>query len=206
MIALVDEGLGRFKDTDSHFIKMRYAYQIVRLAHYARDWQYTVDLYNCLMPKVDRKQKSIIYYWTLGHLAGALQRLGKYPEAAYRFSCLRFCPSKRTPAYRSFLIRNNNRQKTMQLCETDAEKSTLLVLRAGGAKTFLIDDMEQVYSLDPANPQLDLMLISEVQRLKGTCTPRDRFEKRPGCRSVTAGSRCTAFAGFAKVCSPCIKR
>lgn len=168
MIALVDEGLGRFKDTDSHFIKMRYAYQMIRLAHYARDWQYTVDLYNYLLPKIDRKKPSIIYFWTLGHLAGALQKLGKYPEAAYRYSLVfRYCASKRTQAYRSFIIRNDDDwNKTVALCQNDEEKSTLLVLRAGGARTFLIQDMQEVYNLFPANPQLDLMLVSEVQELE----------------------------------------
>lgn len=168
MINLIDEGLGRFKMTDSHFIKLRYAYQMVRLAHYAHDWAYTVDLYNYLLPKIDRKKKSIIYYWALGHLAGALQKLGKYPEAAYRYALVfRYCPSKRTQAYRSFLIRNDQDwEQTLQLCQTDAERSTLLVLRAGGARTFLIEDMKAVNELDPANPQLDLMLISEVQELE----------------------------------------
>jgi hypothetical protein len=168
MLDLIDEGMGRFKDTDSHFIKMRYAYQMVRLAHYARDWQYTVDLYNYLLPKIDRKKKSILFYWTLGHLAGALRQLGKYPEAAYRYSLIfRHCASKRTQAYRSFLIRNDDDwEKTVRLCQSDAEKSTLLILRAGGARTFLLDDMYQVYDMDPANPQLDLMLISEVQELE----------------------------------------
>ncbi len=168
MIALIDEGLARFNDTKSHFVKLRYAYQIIRLAHYAHDWQYTVDLYDYLMPKIDRKKPSIVYFWTLGHLAGALQKLGKYPEAAYRFSLVfRHSPSKRAQAYRSFLIRNDDDwKKTMGLCQNDAEKSTLLVLRAGGAHTFLIDDMAEVYGLDPANPQLDLMLLSEVQELE----------------------------------------
>ena len=168
MITLIDEGLARFNDTKSHFVKLRYAYQIIRLAHYAHRWQYTVDLYDYLMPKIDRKKPSIVYYWTLGHLAGALQKLENYPEAAYRFSLIfRHCPSKRAQAYRSFLIRNDDDwEKTMRLCQNDAEKSTLLVLRAGGAKAFLIDDMTEVYDLDAANPQLDLMLVSEVQELE----------------------------------------
>lgn len=170
MLDLVQEGLGRFKDTQAPFIKMRYAYQLVRLAHYAGDYQYTVDLYNYLLPKIDRKKPSILYFWTLGHLAGALQKLGKYPEAAYRYSLVfRFCASKRAQAYRSFKIRNDEDwEQTLRLCQNDAEKSTLLVLRAGGARTFLLDDMHQVYDLDPKNPQLDLMLISEIQELEKT--------------------------------------
>jgi hypothetical protein len=168
MLDLVQEGLGRFKDTESHFLRLRYAYQIVRLAHYAGDWQYAVDLYNYLIPKVDRRRPSIAYYWTLGHLAGALQRLGKYPEAAWRYSVIfRNCASKRAQAYRSFRIRNDQDwAQTLRLCESDAEKSTLYLMRAGGSHVEAVGDMKEVYALDPTNPQLDLLLVSDVQELE----------------------------------------
>ncbi|MEO6757901.1 MAG: hypothetical protein ABIO24_00500, partial [Saprospiraceae bacterium] len=168
MQLLIDEGLGRFKDTESHFVRLRYAYQIVRLAHYKRDWQYTVDLYNYLLPKIDRRKLSIVYYWTLGHLAGALQQLGKYPEAAYRYSLIfRYCPSKRTQAYRSFVIRNDQDwTAALRMCQDDGERSTLHILRAGNARTYVVSDMQQVYALEPTNPQLDLLLMSEMQQLE----------------------------------------
>jgi hypothetical protein len=168
MQQLIREGLGRFKSTESHFLKLRYAYQIVRLAHYARQWQQTVDLYNFLMPKVDRKKPSIVFFWTMGHLAGALRQLGKYPEAAYRYSLVfRHCASKRAQAYRSFLIRNDQDwAATLKLCESDAEKSTLYILRAGGAHTYAADDMQTIYELDPRNPQIELLLVSDVQELE----------------------------------------
>ncbi|MCC7245809.1 MAG: hypothetical protein IT269_09030 [Saprospiraceae bacterium] len=168
MYALVREGLGRFKNTESHFVRLRYAYQIVRMAHYLRDWQYTVDLYNYLMPKVERKRKSIIFYWTLGHLAGALLQLGHYPEAAHRYSVIfRNCASKRESAHRSWLIRNDDDwKKALKLCESDAEKSTLHLLRAGESHTYAVPDMETIYNLEPANPQLELLLVSDVQELE----------------------------------------
>ena len=168
MYMLIREGIGRFRDTESHFIKMRYAYQIVRLAHYAQDWNYTVELYNYLMPKVDRKRYSIVFYWTLGHLAGALQKLGRYPEAAYRYSLIfRNCLSKRTQAYRSFVIRNDKDwEATLKLCTSDSEKSTLFLMRAGGSHTFAVEDMQIIQQLDEGNTQLDLLLISDVQELE----------------------------------------
>jgi hypothetical protein len=168
MQELIQEGIGRFNDTRSHFVKLRYAYQIIRLAHYARKWQQTVDLYNKLIPKIDRKKPSIVFFWTLGHLAGALQKLGKYPEAAYRYSLIfRYCGSKRAQAYRSFVIRNDADWKaTLRLCQSDAEKSTLHVIRAGGTHTYAVEDMQTVYNLDPTNPQLDLLLASDIQELE----------------------------------------
>ncbi len=168
MMDLIREGKERFYDTQSHFVRLRYAYQIVRLAHYAGAWHMTLDLYNELMPKVDRKKKSVIFYWALGHVAGAMQQLGKYPEAAYRYALIfRNCPSKRTQAYRSFKIRNDDDwQKALRLCHSDEEKSTLYVLRAGGSHTWAVADMEAIHALDPQNPQLELLLVSDVQELE----------------------------------------
>jgi hypothetical protein len=37
---------------------------------------------------------------------------------------------------------------------------------AGGSRAHLLEDMMQVYDLDPGNPQLDLMLVSEVQEIE----------------------------------------
>ncbi len=168
MQALIEEGQGRFLQTRSHFFRQRYAFQIVRLAHYARQWQQTVDLYNYLLPKYDRKRASIVYYWTLGHLAGALQQLGKYGEAAYRYSIIfRNCPSKRTQAFRSFRLRNDKDwQQALRLCQSDIERATLYILRSGTSHTFTVEDMETIYRLDPESPQLDLLLVSDVQQLE----------------------------------------
>jgi hypothetical protein len=97
-----------------------------------------------------------------------MQKLGKYPEAAYRYSIIfRNCASKRAQAYRSFKIRNDDDwQKTLKLCNSDAEKSTLYVLRAGGTHTWAVADMEAIHELDPNNPQLELLLVSDVQELE----------------------------------------
>lgn len=168
MLELIREGKDRFYDTQSAFVKLRYLYQIVRLAHYAGEYQMTVDLYDELMPKVDRKKRSEIFYWALGHLAGAMQKLGKYPEAAYRYSVIfRHCPSKRTQAFRSFKIRNDKDwEQALKLCHSNEERSTLYIMRAGGSHTWAAADMEAIYELDPSNPQLELLLVSDVQELE----------------------------------------
>lgn len=168
MQTLIEEGKIRFLQTKSHFFRQRYAYQLVRLAHYSRQWQQTVDLYNYLLPKFDRKRPSIVYYWTLGHLAGALQKLGKHAEAAYRYSLIfRYCPSKRTQAFRSFRIRNNQDwEQALRLCQSDGERATLYLMRSGTSRTFTVEDLETIYQLDPENPQINLLLVSDVQQLE----------------------------------------
>lgn len=170
MQILIEEGKGRFLQTRSHFFRLRYAYQMVRLAHYARQWQQTVDLYNYCLPKIDRKRSSIVHFWMMGHLAGALQQLGKRPEAAYRYALIfRYCPSKRTQAFRSFQLRTDQEwEKTLRLCQDDAERAALYLMRAGTTHTYTVEDLEKIYALDPANPQLDLLLVGDVQQLEKT--------------------------------------
>ncbi len=168
MQRLIEEGRERFLRTSSHFLRMRYAYQIVRLAHYAGQWQQTVDLYNFLMPKIDRRRPSILYYWTLGHLAGALQRLGKTAEAAYRYALIfRYCASKRIQAFRSFYLKDEkDRQVALRLCRDDTERATLHLLWAAKNRPLSVSDLEAIYRLEPRSPHVEIVLVGMVQEIE----------------------------------------
>lgn len=64
------------------------------------------------------------------------------------------------------MIRNDKDwEQTLKMC-TRMRKSTLYLLRAGGSHTFAVQDMQMVQNLDEGNPQLDLLLISDVQELE----------------------------------------
>ncbi|MEL6843297.1 MAG: hypothetical protein AAFP02_08785, partial [Bacteroidota bacterium] len=86
MMDLIKRGRKQFMKTDSYYIRLRYAYQLVRLAHYAQAYEQALELYDFLMPKVDSQVKSLIRYWVLGHKAGALMKLGRNVEASYLFA------------------------------------------------------------------------------------------------------------------------
>jgi hypothetical protein len=165
---LIVQGLDQFKHTESHFLRMRYAYQVVRLAHYNKNYPQVVELYNFMLPKCDRRKQSIIYYWTLGHLAGALQKMGKRPEAAYRYMLIfRNDPGKRATAHRSFNLKNDAEWKTaLSFCQDDRERASMFILRAAASKIKTIEDLKAIYALDPQNEQIGLLLVSAVQSLE----------------------------------------
>ena len=86
----------------THYIRLRYAYQMIRLAHYMKDYEYTLDLYDFFMPKIDDKN-SLIYYWIIGHRAGALRALGRNVEASYLYTQIfSKCPNRRQSAFHPF--------------------------------------------------------------------------------------------------------
>ncbi len=164
---LIDMGKRRLLKTDNHFLRLRYMYQIVRLAHYADDYEYALELYEDLDYKVD-EVPSIINWWLLAHKAGCLKRLGNHVEASYLFSkVFRHCPSKREQVYRSFYIKDDDEWKAcLRMCQSDDERTTLYALRAMDKNSRLVEEMENIYRLDPDSEHLTAMLVKEIANIE----------------------------------------
>lgn len=169
MFFWINTGRQQFKKTSSYFLKLRYAYQMIRLAHYAKDYQAVLSIYNDVMPKTE-KINSIINYWILAHKAGALRALGKRAEAAYLFAVVfRYCPSKRRQAFESFDIKTEREwQECLNFCRDDKERGALYAIRASYDKAKALEDLKELYRLDPTNEHLELLLMRETLRLEKT--------------------------------------
>ena len=164
---LIDQGLKDFLRAESHYVRLRYAYQLIRLAHYLKEYAYVEELYEYLMPKV-QANASILYDWIEGHRAGALQSRGDYARSAYLFSRIfERTPSRRASAYVSFRIRNDEdwRQASL-LAANDEERAMLHVLRAQNPRAVLLDELDQIYLLDPDNTALEPLVIRELLELE----------------------------------------
>ncbi len=164
---LIKDGRKAFKKTKSHYFRLRYAYQIIRLAHYKNDYEQTLALYDDLMPKTDN-DPSIIEDWILGHKAGALIGLGRNVEASYLYSKIfHNTPSKRVSAYRSFSIKTDEEWLAcLKLCQSDTERATLYALRANDPLSHGVEEMRAIYEIDPKNEHLELLLVREIQKLE----------------------------------------
>ena len=203
MQSLIGDGQKAFRRTKSHYIRLRYAYQLVRLAHYSKQYEQVLELYDDLMPKIDN-DPSIIEYWIMGHKAGALLALGDRVEAAYLFSRIfENCPSKRESAYRSFSIKTDEEWKACLLrCQNDQERATLYAIRATDPKSKLLVEMRNIYGLAPTSPYLNLLLIQEMKRLEKNLLgvsfndKRRRNENYYGIPSKEAGRRVVELQRF----------
>ncbi len=167
MMELIKKGKKQFLETKSYYFRLRYAYQIIRLAHYAKKYELTLELYDYLMPKIDN-DPSLIEYWIMGHKAGALQKTGKTVEAAYLYSLVfANCPEKRESAIRSFKIKTDEEWgQCLLLCQNNRERATLYALRAHKENSQLITEMKDIYQLDPLNSNLESLALGETKRLE----------------------------------------
>ena len=167
MEELIAQGVAAFEETESHYIRLRYAYQIIRLAHYAKDYERTLELYDYLMPKIDF-DPSIVEYWIKGHQAGAMMALGQNIEASYIFSRIfDKCPSKREQAFRSFNITTEEEwRECLKLCLSDHERANLHAIRANYSHSNVVEEMEHIYEMEPENENLSLLLFKELKKLE----------------------------------------
>jgi hypothetical protein len=172
MQSLISEGLRQFRRTKSDYIRLRYAYQIVRLAHYAGQYEDVLAYCEDLLPRIDKERSrwsdSILPWWIEGHRAGALRQIGNYPEAAYRFArVFQHCPGRRGSALQSFFIRSDQEWlQCLRLCQSDAERATLYALRASGAESKALEDLQQIYEIDPENEHLEVLLFQEIRKME----------------------------------------
>jgi hypothetical protein len=167
MKRLIDAARQDFLTLKSHYIRLRYAYQMIRLAHYAKDYQGVLELYDYLMPKTDN-EPSIIDYWIEGHRAGALKALGRHVEASYLYAQIFVnCASKRESAFQSFYIKNDEEwDACLRLCKSDEERAALYCLRAYEDQSRAVEEMRNIYELDPQNSNLEPLLVNEIKELE----------------------------------------
>ncbi len=164
---LMRQGMREFKRTNSHYIKLRYAYQIIRLAHYKGDFEEVLKLYDFLMPKIDERN-SLIYYWLLGHKAGALAGLERNVEASYLYTVIfKNAPERRPSAYRSFLIRSDEEWTACyNKCQDDDERAAMLAIRGVNAGNRVVEEMQNIYAINPKSEFLNMLLIRAVRQLE----------------------------------------
>jgi len=204
MEALISKGLQRFLGIKSHYIRLRYAYQLIRLAHYAGKYARVLELYAYLMPKIDN-DPSLIEYWIEGHRAGALLALGDNVEASYRYAVVfKNCPSRRQSALQSFQIRSDEEwQQCLLKCRDDRERATLYVMRAYDEDSHAVEEMYRIYELDPSNEHLEPLLVKEMEELEQNLLGQEfnryrqlnRSYQRPG---ADAGERIIELQQFVR--------
>ncbi|MEO1652477.1 MAG: hypothetical protein AAFU64_02935, partial [Bacteroidota bacterium] len=166
---LANAGRDYYRQKGSNvFLKNRFAYQAIRMAHYVKDYSLALELYEELAAPLFDQSESIIRYWSLAHKAGALEGLGKENEAAYLFSrVFAQCPSKEVSSFLSFKIGSEKEwQSCLALCQSPEEKINLYFMRSLDRNSNGLEEMKSVYEIDPSSEILPLMLVREINKLE----------------------------------------
>lgn len=169
--------------SSSSFYKTRYAYQMVRIARYAKQYSRAISIYDEYLKPI--ATNSIIKYWALEHVAGAYHHKGKallgsgwnptedpdsilsgqndIAKANYLFAQVYDkCPSRRGSSLLSLKIETDGDwDRVVKLCNNNKEIVNLVAMRATSPKSNLFEEMEAIYDLDPTSVHLEMLMKKE---------------------------------------------
>lgn len=153
------------KNTD---VKLRIAYQLVRLSHYGGFNDDAIRYFNTYVEPL--KQKTLLYYYALEQKGGALFNQKKFAEAGCAFAeVFHNTTDRKVPCYASFRISNQmSFDKAILLCKTPNEKAALYVLRGFNKFSNGLSEMKNIYSVAPNSAYLELMACRALLQMEHT--------------------------------------
>lgn len=171
MKKLIKNGTQLLKPAKKEFIKLRYGYQIMRLAHYSEQYNDCINYYDLYVK--ENTIKSILQSLSLSLKAGALKHLGKREEAAYEFSKV-FATDvvKRRSNYLSFFFStrsedgNLTKNDVLKFCKTNVEKANVVGMFSLSSLQNNFPTLEEIYGYDVTNQLLELLTIREINKLE----------------------------------------
>ncbi|WP_341843054.1 hypothetical protein [Chitinophaga caseinilytica] len=165
MLRLAKNGMQLYRAAQNPQIRERYAFQSVRMAHFAKNYNQALQYYDSLAAPL--KGESLIHYRTLALKAGALMRTGKKAQSAYLFSQIfDKVPSQRRLAFLNMKWAGVYENSVLQLCKTPYERGTITAIYAMRQTDYYPQGLEQTYAHDPKHPLLDVLLSREIAKLE----------------------------------------
>ncbi len=165
---LIKNGQQLYTVAKKDFLKLKYSYQVLRLAHYSSRYTDVINWYDEYAAKTTIS--SVLQPLCLALKAGALFRSGQQKEAAYLFSKV-FAAStaKRVSNFLGFnwsVDSKADKKDYLALCKNDTEKAAMLSLFALSSSGDNLADMKEILKLNPSSEELEVLVVREINKLE----------------------------------------
>jgi hypothetical protein len=160
---LIKNALDKIDTVSSSWLKLRYFYLGLRLAHYSKI--NSLEIYNKYKYLLQTKDNTIVKDWIHAIYAGALVRNKKVALGVYEFSKL--FDKSRINWYLSYYnfnyIKSDKQwQKLLFFAKTNDEKTKLYALRALNKNSNKIEELENIYKIDKNSKWFDFILYKAL--------------------------------------------
>lgn len=157
------QALEKLEKTKNEFLKQRYFYLALRLAHYNKENPLQIyEKYSSLLDS----SNSIVKDWVQALYAGALVKNGNKEQGVYEFSKLfDEAINSHLALYNFFHIRSQESfDKVLNLASTKDEKTKIYTLRALDSGSNIIEEIENIQKIDKNSKWIDFLLYKELMK------------------------------------------
>lgn len=166
MNKLLNNGLQLYNAAKTDLFKLKYGYQVTRLAHYNGRYADAIKYYDDLV--AGNATESVLQPMSLALKAGALFRLGKNKEAAYLFSKVFNQTSvQKVSNYYGFnwsVVHQEDRQQYLSFCKNNDERAGMLALFALENPDTNLPLLKEIYRLQPASGLLSTLVVRDINK------------------------------------------
>ena len=160
---LLNEALNKIDSVNSSWLKLRYFYLALRLAHFKQ--KEPLKIYEKYKYLLENSEKTIVKDWILGLYAGALVKNKEVVKGVYEFSKL-FDENKinsHLSYYNFFHIKTNEQwNELLNLAKSNEEKTKFYALRALNENSNILEELKNIYTLDKNSKWFDFVLFREL--------------------------------------------
>ncbi len=169
MDKLLKGGQQLYNAAKKDFFKLKYAYQVIRLAHYSGRYNDAIRLYDEYSTQIN-KTNGVLQPLCLALKAGALFRTGKSREAAYQFSkVFSATTTRRISNFLGFtwsISRKDDLNDYLAYCKNNTEKAAMLALYSLGDPDNSLGNLKEIYALQPSAEVLEVLVVREINKLE----------------------------------------
>jgi hypothetical protein len=186
MDKLIKNGKQLYAVAKKDVFKLKYAYQILRMAHYSGRYNDVINGYDEYSGSINGTA-SVLQPLCLALKAGAHLRTGNREEAAYLFSkVFGQTTARRISNYLGFVwsvSSKENREAIVARAKNNAEKAWVHALFGLSGSGKELQAMEEIFALDPTNEALQVLATREINKLEEKyLTPL--VQQQPGGKSL----------------------
>ncbi|MDC8001092.1 hypothetical protein POV26_08590 [Aequorivita todarodis] len=173
---LLELALKNYKAETNSFLKNRYAYQIVRLAHYLQENEAALQYFDTFL-KLD-PEASYIYYMALEQRSGAAYNLQKFQEAAKGFLAVYSkVPSRRRSCALSLKYFDwSNPQLNDEFFADNGYAELQSFFKSYYYNGSIFKEMQRLQEENPNSPYLEVLAIREVDKLQNSLFSNHYYE------------------------------
>lgn len=159
------EGKKKVTSSKDGMLKQRYAYHVIVMLRYMGLYKEAVSFFENEYPNVNKKNESIIKYWTLSHLAHCQKQIG-LDEAAYLNYARVFmnCHAKKNWVYK-----NMSRKSVLSVldqAENDSDKYAIYTFSEFKNPARSYEGLKKIAAINPNTEIFKTLMIREINKIE----------------------------------------
>ena len=153
-------------------LKARYYYQIIRILHYSKNWNYAVKFYESKVK--DKLPKNEIYYYITDQVAGCYYSLENYQKAAYLYiKVFNNSFDRKMSAFNSYNFCTSRDADGAPFFNGDEDEKNFLLIKSLRSFSDEISNIKKFINFDANDQRVELLFMRALNNVERVVWPKN---------------------------------